>query len=72
MDFLLIFHPSKHWGILVIDKDIDSCDLMTLLQPYGVEVQEAFLVQQALPIFMQWQPDVLVSEMPCLRKMVMP
>jgi len=48
--------------ILVIEKDIDSCDLMTLLQPYGVEVQEAFLVQQALPIFVQWQPDVLVSE----------
>jgi len=49
--------------ILVVDNDIDSCDLMTvLLQPYGMEVRVAFLVQQALEIFVQWQPDVLVSE----------
>ncbi|GAB4185353.1 MAG: hypothetical protein Fur006_23700 [Coleofasciculaceae cyanobacterium] len=49
--------------MLVVDNDIDSCDLMTLLlQPYGVEVRVAFLVQQALELFMQWQPDVLVSE----------
>jgi two-component system OmpR family response regulator len=35
--------------MLVVDNNIDSCDLMTLLlQPYGVEVQTAFLVQQAL------------------------
>ena len=49
--------------ILVVDNNIDSCDLMTLLlEPYGVEVRVAFLVQQALKIFVQWQPDVLVSE----------
>ncbi len=49
--------------ILVVDNNIDSCDLMTMmLQPYGVEVQVAFFVQQALEIFVQWQPDVLVSE----------
>ncbi len=49
--------------ILVVDNNIDSCDLMTLLlQPYGVEVRVAFLVQPALEIFVQWQPDVLVSE----------
>jgi two-component system, OmpR family, response regulator len=49
--------------ILVVDNNIDSCDLMTvLLQPYGVKVRVAFLVQQALKIFVQWQPDVLVSE----------
>lgn len=49
--------------MLVVDNDIDSCDLMTLLlQPYGVEVRVAFLVQQALELFVQWQPDVLVSE----------
>lgn len=33
-----------------------------LLQPYGVEVQTASLAQQALKIFVQWQPDVLVSD----------
>ena len=49
--------------MLVVDNNIDSCNLMTmLLQPYGVEVRVAFLVQQALELFMQWQPDVLVSE----------
>lgn len=49
--------------ILVVDNNIDSCDLMTaLLQPYGAKVRVAFLVQQALKIFVQWQPDVLVSE----------
>ena len=49
--------------MLVVDNNIDTCDLMTLLlQPYGVEVQTAFLVQQALEVFVQWQPDILVSE----------
>ena len=49
--------------VFVVDNNIDSCDLMTLLpEPYGVEVRVAFLVQQALDIFVQWQPDVLVSE----------
>ena len=49
--------------ILVVDNNIDSCDLMTaLLQSYGAKVRVAFLAQQALAIFVQWQPDVLVSE----------
>ncbi len=49
--------------MLVVDNNIDACDLMTLLlEPYGVEVRVAFLAQQALDIFVQWQPDVLVSE----------
>lgn len=49
--------------ILIVDNNIDSCDLiMVMLQAYDVEVKTAFLVQQALEIFVQWQPDVLVSE----------
>ena len=49
--------------MLIVDNNIDSGDVMTmLLQPYGVEVRVAFLVQQALELFVQWQPDVLVSE----------
>jgi CheY-like chemotaxis protein len=36
--------------------------IIVLLQPYGVEVQTASLAQQALKIFVQWQPDVLVSD----------
>jgi two-component system, OmpR family, response regulator len=49
--------------VLVVDNNVDFCDLIVLLlEPYGVEVQTAFLTQPALKIFMQWQPDVLVSE----------
>ena len=50
-------------GVLVVDGNVDLGDLLTpLLQPYGVEVQAASSAQQGLEIFMQWQPDVLVSE----------
>ncbi|QMS88234.1 response regulator [Nostoc edaphicum CCNP1411] len=50
--------------VLLVDDNVDFfCSLMTqLLQLYGVEVQTAFSVQQALEIFGQWQPDVLVSD----------
>ncbi len=49
--------------VLVVDDNVDFCYLMTLLlQPYGIKVQTAFLVQQALEIFRQWQPDILVSD----------
>ncbi len=49
--------------VLLVDNNVHFCHLMTLLlQAYGVEVQTAFLAQQALKIFVQWQPDVLVSD----------
>ncbi|MEH2236609.1 response regulator [Nostoc sp.] len=50
--------------VLLVDDNVDFfCGLMTLwLQPYGVEVQTAFSGNQALEIFGQWQPDVLVSD----------
>lgn len=49
--------------VLLVDNNVDFCHLMALLlQPYGVEVQTAFLAQQAWKIFVQWQPDVLVSD----------
>ncbi|MBO3463617.1 MAG: response regulator [Aetokthonos hydrillicola CCALA 1050] len=49
--------------VLVVDSSVDCCNLITvLLQSYGVEVQQAFSCKQALEIFGQWQPDVLVSE----------
>jgi CheY-like chemotaxis protein len=57
------FSSLQGLRVLVVDDNIDFCDLITLLlQLYGVEVQKAFSVQQALEIFRQWQPDVLVSE----------
>ncbi|MCY7390107.1 MAG: response regulator [Leptolyngbyaceae cyanobacterium CAN_BIN12] len=49
--------------VLIVDNHIDSSDLIALiLQSYGVGVQTALLVQPALKIFRQWQPDILVSE----------
>ena len=49
--------------VLLVDDNVDFCHLFTeMLQPYGVAVQTASLVQQALEIFVQWQPDVLVSD----------
>lgn len=49
--------------VLIVDDNVDFCDLMTmLLQIYGVEVQQAFSVPQALEIFEQWQPYILVSD----------
>jgi two-component system, OmpR family, response regulator len=35
---------------------------MTILQLYGVEVKQAFSVPQALEIFEQWQPYIVVSD----------
>lgn len=62
-EFPTHFPSLQGLRILVVDNNIDSCDLMTvMLQPYGAEVKAAFLVQPALEIFMQWQPDVIVSE----------
>jgi two-component system, OmpR family, response regulator len=49
--------------VLVVDNNIDYCNLSTiLLQTYGMEVQTASLAQSALKIFRQWQPDVLLSD----------
>lgn len=53
----------KGLRVLVVDNNIDCCDLIkVLLQTYGVLVRTAFLAQQALEIFRQWQPDVVVSD----------
>ncbi len=50
-------------GLRVLLVDDDFCYMITvLLQLYGVEVLTASLAQQALEIFVQWQPDVLVSD----------
>ncbi|MGB3755451.1 MAG: response regulator [Rivularia sp. (in: cyanobacteria)] len=48
--------------VLVVDKSVDCCDLLELqLGLYGVEVRKAFLAQEAVKIFLEWQPDILVS-----------
>jgi len=49
--------------VLVVDNHVDSCDAIELLlQMYGVEVRKAFLAQEALKILVEWQPDILVSD----------
>lgn len=57
-------HPSFLQGlrVLLVDNDVNFCNLLTpMLQSYGVKVQAAFL-GQALDIFVQWQPDVLLND----------
>lgn len=50
--------------VLVVDNNIDSRNLVTLLlQLYQVEVKTVPLSELALKLFVQWQPDVLVSEL---------
>ena len=40
------FPSLQRLRILVVDNNIDSCNLMmVMLQPYDVEVKTAFLVQ---------------------------
>lgn len=49
--------------VLLVDDNVDFCDvMMLLLQIYGVEAQKAGSAQEALEIFRQWQPDVLLSD----------
>ncbi len=49
--------------VLIVDNNVDCCDLMMLLlQLYGVEVRQAFSVPQALKIFEQWQPYIVISD----------
>lgn len=49
--------------VLIVDNNVDCCDLMMiLLQLYGVEVKQAFSVPQALEIFEEWQPYIVVSD----------
>ena len=58
-------HPSFLQGlrILLVDNDVNFCNSFTpMLQSYGVSVQAAFLKEQALEIFVQWEPDVLLSD----------
>ncbi|MEH1831437.1 MAG: response regulator [Nostoc sp.] len=49
--------------VLLVDNDVNFCNSFTsMLQSYGMKVQAAFLGEQALKIFVQWQPDILLSD----------
>lgn len=48
---------------LVVDDDIDSCELITLaLELQAVEVTAVPSVSEALTVFEDWQPDIIVSD----------
>jgi CheY-like chemotaxis protein len=54
---------SRALRVLVVDDDVDSCDLIELvLQSHNIETQSAFSVTQALDKFIDFQPDVVVSD----------
>jgi CheY-like chemotaxis protein len=62
-EFVTNFPFLQGLRVLVVDNHIDSCNAIELLlQIYGVEVRKAFLAQKALKILVEWQPDILVSE----------
>lgn len=49
--------------VLIVDDDVDSCDLLMLtLESHAMEAQVAFSASEALKAFVQFQPDVLVSD----------
>ncbi|MEH2232319.1 MAG: response regulator [Nostoc sp.] len=57
-------HPSLLEGlrVLLVDNDVNFCNSLTpMLQSYGMKVRTAFLGEQALEIFVQWQPDILLN-----------
>ncbi|MBN3994753.1 MAG: response regulator [Nostoc sp. NMS2] len=57
-------HPSSLQGlrVLLVDNDVNFCNSLTpMLQSYGMKVQVAFLGEQALEIFVQWQPHILLN-----------
>ncbi|MEH2121121.1 response regulator [Nostoc sp.] len=48
--------------VLLVDNDVNFCNSLTpMLQSYGMKVQTASLGEQALEIFEQWQPDILLN-----------
>ncbi|MBG1265655.1 response regulator [Nostoc sp. WHI] len=54
--------------VLLIDNDANFCNSLTaMLQSYGVKVQTAFLAEQALETFVQWQPDILLHSISSLK-----
>lgn len=49
--------------VLVVDDEADACELLqTILNQYGAKVRVAGSMREALEVFRQWRPDVLVSD----------
>lgn len=53
----------KRLRVLVVDDDVDSCAfLVVALESFGIETKAAFSARQALQVFGQFEPDVLVTD----------
>jgi CheY-like chemotaxis protein len=49
--------------ILIVDDEADTLDMLTIaLEQYKGEVKAATSVAEALETFVQWEPDILVSD----------
>lgn len=49
--------------VLAVDDNEDTCDLITIaLEIQAVEVRAVNSVREALEVYAQWQPDVIVSD----------
>lgn len=61
----MAFNHSSLEGlkVLVVDDNEDSCDLITIaLKIQAVEVTAVNSVREALEVFADWQPDVIISD----------
>ncbi|MEW6496204.1 MAG: response regulator [Cyanobacteriota bacterium] len=49
--------------VLAVDDNEDTCDLITIaLELQAVEVTAVNCVSEALEVFADWQPDVIISD----------
>lgn len=52
-----------HLRMLVVDDEVDTRDLLrAVLEGCGAQIRTAASVAEALRVFREWQPDVLVSD----------
>jgi len=56
-------NDSRELRVLVVDDNEDACDLMELaLKMYGIKAHSVMSAQQAIDAYLQWQPDILISD----------
>lgn len=49
--------------ILLVDDDVDTLEFLDfLLQDYGAQVRATVSAREALEVFLEWEPHVLVSD----------
>ena len=57
------FSPLEGIRVLVVDDNIDTLEFLTfLLEQEGAEVRSTASALEALDVFAQWQPDLLLSD----------